>query len=299
MLLEITVKSDKLHTEALADALIDAGAYSVTIADADADTEEESPLFGEPGLEPETCAWDHSLLKILAGPISPLKQLLQKSVKNSGSADSVWNPRQRFRTTTGFALRKPSSNRPKSATVCGLCRLGMNRRTRMPSTSVWIPGIAFGTGSHPTTRLCLQWLESHDLQNKSVLDYGCGSGILAVAAKKLGAEAVIGTDIDPQAIESAEDNAKSNEADVVFVLPDEMPEGKFDIVVANILSNPLRLLSSALLARVAPGGSLVLSGILERQAEELIEIYRENDPTLPLEVWRTDDGWVCLAGSRR
>lgn len=299
MLLEITVKSDKLHTEALADALIDAGAYSVTIADADADTEEESPLFGEPGLEPETCAWDHSLLKILAGSDFPIEAVLTKIGEDQGISGLSVESKSEVPDNDWVRITQAQFQPTQISNRLWIVPTWHEPPNKDAINIRLDPGIAFGTGSHPTTRLCLQWLESHDLQNKSVLDYGCGSGILAVAAKKLGAEAVIGTDIDPQAIESAEDNAKSNEADVVFVLPDEMPEGKFDVVVANILSNPLRLLSSALLARVAPGGSLVLSGILERQAEELIEIYKENDPTLPLEVWKTDDGWVCLAGSRR
>ena len=161
------------------------------------------------------------------------------------------------------------------------------------------PGVAFGTGSHPTTHLCLQWLDSHVLAHQSVLDYGCGTGILAIAAKKLGADNVLGTDIDPQAVEAAIENARANEAAARFVLPDEMPEGCFDIVVANILSNPLKLLAPALLSRVAPEGYLVLSGVLARQAQEVIDVYREHDPQVKLSVWKEEDGWVCIAGQRQ
>jgi ribosomal protein L11 methyltransferase len=131
-----------------------------------------------------------------------------------------------------------------------------------------------------------------------VLDYGCGSGILAVAAALLGAGEVLGTDIDPQAVEAARLNAEANGARARFVLPAALPAGSFDAVVANILSNPLKVLAPALLARVAPGGALVLSGVLERQAEEVIAAYALIDPAVPLAVWRADEGWVCLAGRR-
>ena len=134
---------------------------------------------------------------------------------------------------------------------------------------------------------------------ESVLDYGCGTGILAIAAKKLGAGDVLGTDIDPQAVEAAIDNSKANEAPATFVLPKDMPEGTFDIVVANILSNPLKLLAPALLARVKPQGHLVLSGVLARQAEEVIEVYRQADPSVKLSVWKENEGWVCIAGTKQ
>ena len=160
------------------------------------------------------------------------------------------------------------------------------------------PGVAFGTGSHPTTHLCLQWLDANVKDGQSVLDYGCGTGILAIAAKKVGAGSVLGTDIDPQAVEAAVDNAKANDAPATFVLPKDMPEGTFDIVVANILSNPLKLLAPALLARVKPQGHLVLSGVLARQAQEVIDVYKESDPSVKLSIWKESEGWVCIAGQK-
>lgn len=161
------------------------------------------------------------------------------------------------------------------------------------------PGVAFGTGSHPTTHLCLSWLDQNVTANDTVLDYGCGTGILAIAAKRLGAKSILGTDIDPQAVEAAQDNAKMNEVEGTFMLPNEMPEGTFDVVVANILSNPLKLLAPALLARVKENGALVLSGVLARQAEEVIEVYRTIDPQVKLSVWQEKEGWVCIAGRRQ
>ena len=159
------------------------------------------------------------------------------------------------------------------------------------------PGLAFGTGSHPTTRLCMEWLEQHCHQGMSALDYGCGSGILAMVAAKLGANPADGVDIDPQAIESARANAERNRCGISFFLPDDFQRlhaGKrYDIVVANILSRPLQLLAPMLAERVAPGGALVLSGILARQAGEVIDSYA---PFIQLSEWKEQEGWVVLSG---
>jgi ribosomal protein L11 methyltransferase len=158
------------------------------------------------------------------------------------------------------------------------------------------PGLAFGTGSHPTTRLCMEWLEQNVKPGQSLLDYGCGSGILAILAKKCGAEPVVGIDIDPQAVESARQNSERNHAEVTYGLPDECPAGEFDVVVANILSNPLKLMASMLASKVKPGGKIALSGVLARQADEVAAVYAR---WIDISVWREHEGWVCLAGARR
>jgi ribosomal protein L11 methyltransferase len=158
------------------------------------------------------------------------------------------------------------------------------------------PGLAFGTGSHPTTRLCMEWLEQSVAPNQSVLDYGCGSGILAILAKKCGANPVYGIDIDPQAVESARHNSERNRAEVAYGLPEDCPAGEFDIVIANILSNPLKLMASMLSSKVKPGGRLALSGILARQADEVARVYQQ---WIDIAVWREHEGWVCLTGTRR
>ena len=157
------------------------------------------------------------------------------------------------------------------------------------------PGMAFGTGSHPTTRLCLEWLERTVTPGVSVLDYGCGSGILAIAAARLGATDVLGVDIDPQAVTAARNNAERNGVDVRFDDSAAEIRGQFDLVVANILSNPLKALAPAICSHVRPGGRLALSGILAAQAEELIAAYA---PWIPLAVADTREGWVCLAGRK-
>lgn len=154
------------------------------------------------------------------------------------------------------------------------------------------PGLAFGTGSHPTT-ICAWPGWKPSCPPARLLDYGCGSGILAIAARKLGAGETVAVDIDPQAVQSTVDNAEVNQVRLQAMLPDALPAGEFQIVVANILSNPLKVLAPMLAGRVAPGGHLVLSGVLERQADEVAAAYA---PWLTMSVWRERDGWVCLHG---
>jgi ribosomal protein L11 methyltransferase len=157
------------------------------------------------------------------------------------------------------------------------------------------PGLAFGTGSHATTHLCLAWLRETLAPGETVLDYGCGSGILAIAAAKLGARDVAGTDIDPQALVASRANAALNGVDARFLAPDALPARASDVVVANILAHPLVLLAPALAARTAHGGRIALSGVLAEQAAEVIAAYA---PWFTLDVWRSLDGWVLIAGER-
>jgi ribosomal protein L11 methyltransferase len=173
------------------------------------------------------------------------------------------------------------------------------------------PGLAFGTGSHPTTRLCLKWLREYSFLrrkgkeageaqlSKSVLDYGCGSGILLLAARLFGFGAhgtALGTDIDPQALIASRENAVANHLDAIFVSPDQLPEQTFDLVIANILANPLKALAPLLANRTVSGGRLILSGILESQQEELCACYA---PWFEIAPWQTLDGWVLLSGVRK
>ncbi|WP_456270057.1 50S ribosomal protein L11 methyltransferase [Kushneria sp. AK178] len=165
------------------------------------------------------------------------------------------------------------------------------------------PGLAFGTGTHPTTALCLQWLDelavAGELDQRQVIDIGCGSGILAIAALKLGATRAVGTDIDPQALLASRDNAERNEVreqDFDLYLPEQAPKSRFDVVVANILAGPLVELAGTIAGHVAPGGRLALSGILSHQADEILEAYR--DQGLHMNEPREREGWVCVEGYR-
>jgi len=160
------------------------------------------------------------------------------------------------------------------------------------------PGLAFGTGTHPTTSLCLQWLDGQDLQDKTVLDFGCGSGILGIAAIKMGAKRVIGVDIDRQALEATKENARRNncEDDFELYLPEDQPDEPVDLVLANILAGPLRELREHIASQCKPGASLVLSGILETQSKELNELYQQN---FAMESPAYQDEWSRLAGIKR
>ena len=152
------------------------------------------------------------------------------------------------------------------------------------------PGLAFGTGSHPTTHLCLAWLEAELPKGATLLDYGCGSGILAIGAAKFGASDIVAVDIDPAAVESTRLNAEANHASLAAGLPD-LAKGEHDLVLANILATPLKVLAPLLCSHVRSGGQLVLAGILARQAEELIEAYA---PWVTLQVSDEEDGWILM-----
>jgi ribosomal protein L11 methyltransferase len=153
------------------------------------------------------------------------------------------------------------------------------------------PGLAFGTGTHPTTRMCLRWIASHAPQGQRVLDYGCGSGILAIGAAKFGAGEVDAVDIDEAAVRATLDNAQANGVALHAVGLPEQAQGRYDVVLANILATPLKVLAPLLCGHVAPGGHLVLAGILERQAQELMQAYA---PHARLTVADSEDGWILM-----
>ena len=300
MLVEITLTADDDAAEALSDALLEHGALSVSIEDADAGSSDEQPLYGEPGLEPARHAWARSRLRILAAP-NQADAMIEAACATTQTAAAI---EARIPVADTDWVRKTQLQFVPTRISK---RLWIVPTWHQPpdehSTVVRLdPGIAFGTGTHPTTRLCLAWLDAslpllHS--GASVLDYGCGSGILAITAAKLGAGTVVGVDIDPQALAAARANSRANGVDASYTDLHGLSQSNitFDVVLANILSNPLKLLAPALAARVAPRGFLVLSGILERQADEVIAAYQK-DATLALGVWQVDDGWACLVGKR-
>ncbi|KQV90949.1 ribosomal protein L11 methyltransferase [Massilia sp. Root351] len=296
---EIVIEVARDHAEALSDALMEAGALSVSVEDADEGTDAEKPLFGEPGMEPEEAAWDHSRVVALTGEDADQAAI----VADAAAAISLAE-------VPKYTLRGVEEQDWVRLTQSQFDPIHIGKNIwvvpswhEAPDPDALIleldPGLAFGTGSHPTTRLCMEWLEAHPAPGKTVLDYGCGSGILAMVAKKLGAGAVAGVDIDPQAIESARDNAQRNQVgEIEYFLPDSFAasahaNARFDTVVANILSSPLKLMAPMLSGRVAEGGSLILSGVLARQAEEVAAAYA---PFIKLGVWAELDGWVALHG---
>lgn len=280
--------------EILSDALMEHGALSAAIEDAYAGTDEEQAIFGEPGM-PSEQIWQRS--KILAlfaadADIAPMIAAAAAAVKIDVPEYQVeLLPEQDWVRLT------QSQFDPIKISERLWITPSWHEAPDTEAVNLQLdPGLAFGTGSHPTTHLCLQWLDNHLQGGESVLDYGCGSGILAIAALKLGAAEAAGVDIDPQAITASRDNAAQNHVPARFYLPDELPEQQFDIVVANILANPLRMLGEMLAGRTKTGGRIVLSGILEEQIEEMSGIYNQWFDLLPT---RTDNGWACISGIKR
>ena len=296
---EFVIEVPRANAELLSDALMEAGALSVSVEDADEGTDAERPLFGEPGMEPEEHAWERSRVVALADADADHAAIVHDACAQCELADMPFN------------LRSVAEQDWVRVTQSQFDPIHIGQKIWVvpswhdaPEPDALVleldPGLAFGTGSHPTTRLCMEWLEQHVKAGNSLLDYGCGSGILAMLARKLGASPVDGVDIDPQAIVSAQDNGERNHcADIHWFLPEafgaERDNMRYDIVAANILSSPLKLMAPMLSGRVASGGAMVLSGVLARQADEVIAAYA---PHIKLSVWAEREGWVALAGRK-
>ncbi|MEO7402068.1 MAG: 50S ribosomal protein L11 methyltransferase [Burkholderiales bacterium] len=279
----------------LSDALLEAGGHSASIEDANEGTSAEEPLFGEPG-GPAGVVWKASRIRALLDESADAAGLLAAachacelttlpSWRTEAIPDEDWVERVRAQFEPIRISERlwivPSWREPVDTNAINL---------------VLDPGLAFGTGSHPTTQLCLRWLEEVVHGGESVIDYGCGSGILALAAAKFGAGRIVGVDIDPTAVASARANAAENRVSAEFQTSDRPLVAPADIVVANILANPLKVLAPALARLVVPGGRLALAGLLAEQADELVGVYR---PYFDLQPYATQDGWTCLAGERR
>lgn len=293
---EIRLTCPEDRVEILGDALEALDALSVSVEDADEDTEAEQALFGEPGMPPPAEAWRHSRLVALFAAEAQAREaerLLQaqdffagcQSLGVAPLADQDWVrlTQSQFApveiTPTFWIVPTWHALPPQAERVIRLD-----------------PGLAFGTGTHPTTRMCLRWIAGHAPAGGwgRVLDYGCGSGILAIAAAKHGASDIDAVDIDEAAVQAAADNAAANGVALRPGLPDAA-SGRYQVVLANILATPLKVLAPLLSAYVAPGGALVLAGILSRQADELRAVYA---PHLALQVADEEDGWVLMTAAR-
>ena len=296
MWVSVALETDAAHADSLTDTLLAAGAISVSVEDAQAGTDEETPQFGEPGGandQPIVPLWNISRVVALFDPSDDLIGRIAAATVAAGIDD-----------LPEIELEEVAEQDWVRLTQSQFDPIRVNDRLWIvPSwhvapdpdaiNLVLDPGLAFGTGSHPTTFLCLQWLTETLRGDETVLDYGCGSGILAIAAARLGAASVLGVDIDRNALTSTRDNAGANKVALELRHSEDELQERFDIVVANILTNPLCVLAPLLVARIAPGGRIALSGVLASQAEQVIAAYA---PLIALRVGAELDGWVRLEG---
>jgi ribosomal protein L11 methyltransferase len=298
-MVELLLMAPEDKVDTVSDALsYELGALSVSVEDADADTGAEHALFGEPGMPAPRSGWRRSLLRALFDSdeeATDAATLLMaqdwagdvhlQSLSTVPDADWVRLTQSQFspvEITPSFWIVPSWHQVPPAAT----------RVIRLD------PGLAFGTGTHPTTRMCLRWIaanaEVRAAPWQRVLDYGCGSGILAIGAALHGAQSIDAVDIDPAAVESTRANAQTNGVALAAGLPDTA-QGHYPLVLANILATPLKLLAPLLCAHLADDADLVLAGILERQADELKQAYA---PWLTLQVSDAEDGWILMTGHR-
>jgi len=291
----LRMEAPRDSAEALSDALLDLGALSVSLEDALAGTADEQAIFGEPG-EPPAGVWQNSVVSALFAPDADIATIVDAAARAAQLQQTPNYHVEALAEQDWVRLTQSQFDPIQISPRLWVVPTWHSAPDPAAINLVLDPGLAFGTGSHPTTRLCLQWLDRNIKGGELVLDYGCGSGILAVAASKLGAGRVIGIDIDPQAIPASTANASQNDVAAEFYLPDAAPAVAADIVVANILTNPLRVLAPLLAAATRAGGRLVLSGILVEQSAAIIEAYR---PWFDLEEFGREDGWVCLTGAKR
>ena len=291
---QITIAVNDHLAERLADALMEHGALSAAIEDAYAGTENEQAIFGEPGMPAEQI-WQQSKVIALFGEHDEAAAVVKAAAQECGLKDISYD--SETLEDQDWVRLTQSQFDPIQISEKLWITPSWHKAPAGNAVNLQLdPGLAFGTGSHPTTRLCLKWLDTQLKGGESVLDYGCGSGILTIAALKLGAGSAVGVDIDEQAIRASNDNAAQNDVQAHFYLPDGLPQGQFDVVVANILANPLRMLGEMLAARTKQGGRIVLSGLLAEQSEELGEIYSQ---WFDIEPAETEEGWARLSGVKR
>jgi ribosomal protein L11 methyltransferase len=293
--LELRFVCAEREAEGFSDALMEAGALSVSVEDADANTAQEQPLFGEPGMAIENTAWRRNVVVALVDAGADAQAIAREAAAAAGYAEV---PPYSVKEVADQDWVRLTQSQFEPIRISERLWIVPSWHEPPDPNAVAIrldPGLAFGTGSHPTTRLCLQWLDAHIKGGESVLDYGCGSGILAVAAAKFGAAPVFATDIDPQALIASRDNAAANDCGLDIRGTDALTGLTADVVVANILTNPLKVLAPALVGHLKPGGRLTLSGILDSQEDEVIAAYK---PLIALTAFRREDGWTCLTGIR-
>jgi ribosomal protein L11 methyltransferase len=290
----LKIQANEQNADLISDALMEIGALSASIEDANAETAAEQAIFGEPG-DPPPGIWQQNIVTAMFAETADISQII------SALKLTTKTPQFQFNTEIIAEQDWVRATQAQFDPIKITDKMWIVPTWHIPPNAdainiVLDPGLAFGTGSHPTTSLCLQWLSEQPLLNKSVLDYGCGSGILAIAAKKLGACSVSGVDIDAQAIIASNFNGQQNQVEINFFDADTFTDQTFDIVVANILSSALMVLAPALAKYCKTGAKLALSGILEEQKETLIARYSE---WFNMDTPQQKDAWILLTGTKR
>jgi ribosomal protein L11 methyltransferase len=290
---ELVLRVGEALVEPVSDALGDElGALAVSVEDADAGGDGESAIFGEPGLPAPRAAWPHSTLRALFADEPQATEAATLLLAQDWTRDVHLQSMQPVPDEDWVRVTQ-SQFAPVQITPTFWIVPSWHAAPAQAERVIRLdPGLAFGTGTHPTTRMCLRWIAAHAQPWPRALDYGCGSGILAIGAALHGARAIDAVDIDPAAVQATRANAQANGMALNAALP-EAAQGAYDLVLANILAQPLKLLAPLLGRHLAGGASLVLSGILERQADELLAAYA---PWCALNVSDRSDGWVLMTG---
>ena len=290
----LKIQANDQNADTISDALMELGALSASIEDAHAETVAEQAIFGEPG-DPPPGIWQQNIVTAMLDESADIPQLLQ------ALQDETQIPQFSYVTET---IEEQDWVRATQAQfdpihITDNLWIVPTWHTSPNENAINIildPGLAFGTGSHPTTHLCLEWL-TQQVSLGDVLDYGCGSGILAIAAKKLGSKTTVGVDIDDQAVTASRFNAEQNDTqDIAFYDANDFGNQTFDIVVANILSSALMVLAPALAKYCKTGGKIALSGILEEQTEALLARYSE---WFTMDTPTQKDAWILLTGIKK
>ena len=289
--IQLRVNTTEKHAETVSDMLMSWGAQAVSFVDA-----QDTPIY-EP-MPGEVIYWTNTVVVGLFDAEHPMEKVIGKLQQVSLFKHGVQYKLEQLEDKDWEREWMDNFHPIRFGNRLWVCPSWRDIPDPTAVNVMLDPGLAFGTGTHPTTALCMEWLDSQDLTDSLVVDFGCGSGILGIAALKLGGKRVVGIDIDPQAIEASTANAARNHVagQIELYLPKDQPKLEADVVVANILAGPLAELSQIISAYVRPGGLLALSGILESQAQAVIDAYSHEFDFDPVAV---KDEWVRLSARKR
>jgi ribosomal protein L11 methyltransferase len=287
--LQLIIPTEAARVDSISDALLELGAASVTLQDA----EDQPVLEPAPGTTP---IWSHTRLIGLFPAEQDPAAIIGQLQSRYGLSISDWKA-EPLEDRDWVRAWMDNFQPMQFGQRLWIIPSGYTPPQPEAINILLDPGLAFGTGTHPTTSMCLEWLDAHPPLDLNVIDYGCGSGILAVAAARLGARHVWAVDNDPQALLATRDNMHKNRITdgITVYLPDALPALQVPLLLANILAGPLITLASRLAGRVEPGGRIVLSGILGSQMDEVMMAYR---PFFDIHCYKQQQDWVCLEGTR-